>query len=327
MRTEVLPVDSESIARAAEVLRGGGLVAFPTETVYGLGANALDAAAVGRIFAAKGRPANNPIIVHVADAAQVAQVATEWPAIAETLAQHFWPGPLTFVLPKRLEVPDIVTAGGPTVGVRIPAHPVALALLRAAVVPVAAPSANRSSQLSPTSAQHVLQSLGGRIDLILDGGPTPGGIESTVLDVTTTPPRLLRPGLVSADAIEAIAGPLQRSGMPVAGKPLPSPGLLPRHYAPLTPVVCVEGDVRPMLDALALAGKRIGWLTFAPVSGTVPPGVVVRSLSAQPVLAASELYAALHELDAASLDQIVVALPPDTEAWLAIRDRLRRASS
>src|SRR5258708_26543475 len=161
MRTEVLPADPASIARAAEVLRAGGLVAFPTETVYGLGANALDADAVARIFAAKGRPGNNPIIVHIAVPAQVALVAADWPMLAAKLTSHFWPGPLTLILPKRPEVPDTVTAGGPTVGVRIPAHPAALALLRVAGVPVAAPSANRSTQLSPTSAQHVLQSLGG----------------------------------------------------------------------------------------------------------------------------------------------------------------------
>ncbi len=326
MPTETLPADLSSIARAAEVLRRGGLVAFPTETVYGLGANALDAAAVGKIFVAKGRPTNNPIIVHVAEAAQVGTVAADWPEIAATLAHHFWPGPLTLVLPKRPEVPDVVTASGPTVAVRAPAHPVALALLRASGLPLAAPSANRSSQLSPTSAEHVRHSLDGRIDLILDGGPTTGGIESTVLDVTTPWPRLLRPGLLSVEALEAVVGSVERMGPSVAG-PLPSPGMLQRHYAPHTPVVCVEGDARRLVDALLSEGLRAGWVTFAPTATTAPPGVMVRTLGSDPVGAAVQLYATLHELDAADLDRIVIALPPDTAAWLAIRDRLRRAST
>ncbi len=202
MQTIVLHVradspDVESIDYATSVLRSGGLVAFPTETVYGLGANALDAAAVARIFAVKGRPANNPVIVHVAAVDDVAAVATEWPEVAAHLAARFWPGPLTLVLPRRSEVPDIVTAGGPTVAVRLPAHPVAQAVIRAAETPLAAPSANRSTHLSPTQAAHVLQELEGQIDLVLDAGPTPGGLESTVLDLTSTPPRLLRPGLIT----------------------------------------------------------------------------------------------------------------------------------
>jgi L-threonylcarbamoyladenylate synthase len=327
MRTEVLPADPASIARAAKVLRGGGLVAFPTETVYGLGANALDAAAVNRIFAAKGRPATNPVIVHIAAAVQVLQVATEWPAIASRLMEHFWPGPLTLILPKSPELPDIVTSGGPTVGVRMPAHAVVWELVRKAGVPVAAPSANRSGELSPTSADHVLRSLDSRIDLILDAGPSPGGIESTVLDVTTRPPRVLRPGLLSVEAIEAVTGPVQRAGPAAPDKPLASPGMLPRHYAPRTPLTCVEGDAGPPAAEIARAGRRIGWLTFGPVPGDLPPGVVARCLAPNPVRAAAELYATLHELDDAHLDRIVVTLPPDTAAWLAIRDRLRRASS
>jgi L-threonylcarbamoyladenylate synthase len=328
MHTEVLPVDPASIARAAEVLRGGGLVAFPTETVYGLGANALDAAAVARIFAAKGRPPHNPIIVHVADRAHAAVVAVAWPQLADKLARQFWPGPLTLILPKRPEVPDIVTGGSATVGVRVPGHRVALALLRAAGLPIAAPSANRSSRISPTSAHHVLQTMSGRIDLILDGGPTPGGIESTVLDLTANPPRILRPGLLPAEAIEAAAGPVQRTpAAPASDEPLPSPGMMPRHYAPRTPVTCVKGDARAVVDSAAQAGQRVGWLTFAQVGDAVPPGVIVRQLPLDPVAAAAQLYAALHDLDDACIDQIIVALPPDTEAWVAIRDRLRRASS
>src|SRR4051794_39087740 len=211
-----IPPDPADVAVAAAVLHRGGLVAFPTETVYGLGANALDAAAVARIFAAKGRPATNPLIVHVAAAEHVWSVAADWPAVAARLAERFWPGPLTLVLPKAAAVPDAVTAGGPTVAVRVPAHPVALALLRAAGVPLAAPSANRSTELSPTTAGHVLHGLGGRIDLVLDAGPTAGGIESTVLDVTTNPPRLLRPGLVTPAMIEAVIGPIRRASEPEA---------------------------------------------------------------------------------------------------------------
>ncbi len=188
----------------------GGLVAFPTETVYGLGADALQPAAVERIFAAKGRPPNNPLIVHVADRAEALTVAATWPETAARLAERFWPGPLTLVLPRRPELPDVVTAGGPTVAIRVPAHPLALALIRAAGIPVAAPSANRSSQVSPTRPEHVLSGLDGRIDLLLAAGPVSGGIESTVLDLTNDPPRLLRPGLVAPAEIEAIIGPITR---------------------------------------------------------------------------------------------------------------------
>jgi len=325
MRTEVVSVDSSSIARAAEVLRSGGLVAFPTETVYGLGANALDAAAVARIFEAKGRPANNPLIVHVGNIRQVAQVVADWPSIAVILADRFWPGPLTLVLPKRSEVPSIVTAGGPTVAVRYPAHPVALALLRGAGLPVAAPSANRSSELSPTSAEHVRRSLAGRIDMILDGGPTPGGIESTVLDLTTTPPRLLRPGLLQIAEIEAVIGPVQRPSRSASEMALPSPGMLLRHYAPRTSLICVEEDELQPLDAALKTGQRIGLLTFGRIHA--PVGVVGYMLPDDPVAAAAQLYAALHRLDDAQLDRIVVVLPPDVEEWSAIRDRLRRASA
>ncbi len=247
MKTVVFTLDpaapnAEAIAEAARVLREGGLVAFPTETVYGLGANALDASAVARIFAAKGRPANNPLIVHVADTRAARRVVADWPPLAAMLAERFWPGPLTLVLPKRDTVPDAVTASGPTVAVRVPAHPLAQALVRAAGVPIAAPSANRSTELSPTRAEHVLRGLDGRIDVLLDGGPTAGGIESTVLDLTATPPRLLRPGLLSIAELESVLGPLSRS-LPSSvetTQSLPSPGLLPRHYAPRTPLECVE---------------------------------------------------------------------------------------
>src|SRR5262249_40594478 len=193
------------------ILQRGGLVAFPTETVYGLGASALDASAVARIFAAKGRPAGNPIIVHVAEIDDAKRLVGDWPAVAQTLAERFWPGPLTLVLPKGACVPGIVTACGPTVAIRMPAHPVALALLRACKLSLAAPSANRPPALSPTRPEPVLAGLADCIDLMLDAGPTPGGLESTVLDVTTEPPRLLRPGLVTVAELESLVGHIESS--------------------------------------------------------------------------------------------------------------------
>jgi L-threonylcarbamoyladenylate synthase len=330
MKTSVLVVDphvpqAEPIAQAAAMLRRSGLVSFPTETVYGLGANALDAVAVARIFAAKARPPHNPLIVHVAGLADVRQVAAAWPREAAELGERFWPGPLTLVLPRKGTVPDIVTAGGPTVAVRVPAHHVARALLQAAGVPIAAPSANRSSGLSPTRAEHVLQDLDGRIDLILDGGPCPGGIESTVLDLTGLPPRLLRPGLVSLAQLEAVIGPVQYGAMPAPGQALPSPGMLSRHYAPRTLLECIEGDSSARVEQLCDEGQRVGWVR-QDREGSVPAAASLRRLPGDAASYAAELYRVLHELDRAGLDRIVVELPPNTAEWLAVRDRLRRAS-
>jgi L-threonylcarbamoyladenylate synthase len=316
-----------AIARAAAILRGGGLVAFPTETVYGLGANALDAVAVARVFAAKGRPSTNPLIVHLADLNQVSRVTADWPDVAARLAERFWPGPLTLVLQKHPELPEIVTAGGPTVAVRVPAHPVAQALLKEAGVPVAAPSANRSTELSPTTAAHVLRGLAGRVDLILDGGPTSGGIESTVLDVTTAPPRLLRPGLVTVSDIEAIAGPIATSQEPARSStavPLRSPGQMPRHYAPRAPLELADGNGRTRVEVLTASGLRVGWVTWPGVAEVL--GAERVELPSEPIAYAAGLYAALHDLDAGGVERIVVARPPEGEAWLAVRDRLRRAA-
>jgi L-threonylcarbamoyladenylate synthase len=324
--TDRLTLDPQSpnpdlIARAADVLRRGGLVAFPTETVYGLGANALDDAAVSRIFTAKGRPSNNPIIVHVADATQVAQLTSSIPDTFARLTSAFWPGPLTLVLPKSAAVPDVVTAGGPTVAVRMPAHPVALALLRAAQLPLAAPSANRSSELSPTTADHVQRGLDGRIELILDAGPTTAGIESTVLDLTSTPPRLLRPGPTGPAEIEAVIGHISRiMSSPVDPTPLLSPGMLPRHYAPRTPLEF--GDIERLRE-LEGKGLRIGWVTH---TGTLEAKAEVRKLPADAQAYAARLYAVLHELDALGLDCLVIEPLPGDDAWLAIRDRLHRGS-
>ncbi len=339
MKTVVIPVDpgapsASALAEAARVLRGGGLVAFPTETVYGLGANALDTSAVARIFAAKGRPANNPLIVHISDMTQVQQVAAEWPPSAARLAERFWPGPLTLVLPKRDTVPDIVTAQGPTVAVRVPAHPIAQALIRTTGLPIAAPSANRSTELSPTRAEHVLRGLEARIEMVLDGGPTTGGIESTVLDLTTTPPRLLRPGLIRVAELESVIGPVtQVRSLPIAAQdgpqPLPSPGMLPRHYAPRTPLECVKaGRELERLAQLLAEKRRVGWVAFADRGEVIiPSGVHLRVLPSDTVGYAAHLYAVLHELDAAGLDRLLVTLPPDSDEWLAVRDRLRRAAA
>jgi L-threonylcarbamoyladenylate synthase len=323
--TAVLKASDESIELAADILRRGGLVAFPTETVYGLGANALDSTAVARIFEAKGRPANNPIIVHVADASMVSLVAASWPPTAARLAERFWPGPLTLVLPKQPTLPDGVTGGGPTVGVRVPAHPVARALLEAVQLPIAAPSANRSSELSPTTAEHVRQALDGRIDMILDGGACPGGIESIVLDVTSDPPRILRPGLIAVAQIESLIGPIHRFAARDSTGPLASPGLLDRHYSPQADLEVADDDGRARVEELLRTDESVGWLTWPDVPPV--PTITRIDLPRDPIAYAARLYAALHDLDAADIDRIVVAQPPDSDEWLAIRDRLSRAAT
>ena len=305
-----------SIEHAAELIRAGRLVAFPTETVYGLGANALDGAAVERIFEAKGRPPGSPLIVHVGSIDMARPIVAEWPPSAELLARRFWPGPLTLVLKKREEISARVTAGLDTVGVRVPAHPVALALLRVAGVPVAAPSANRFGGLSPTRAEHVRASLGDRVDTILDGGPTEVGIESTVLSLAGDDPVLLRPGMISREQIEEIIGPVSvGSAIPAAGGHA-SPGLHARHYSPATRLVLIgPGESLP-----AGHGGYLFIVTARPSATSVPmPG--------QPAEYAAALYQTLHELDAERLDWIAVELPPDGPEWSAIHDRLRRAAA
>ncbi len=330
LSTRVLVVDSVdpdpgALAEAAAVLQRGGLVAFPTETVYGLGVHAGNAAAVRRLFAAKGRPATNPVIVHVAHAADVPGVVAAWPETAALLARHFWPGPLTLVLPRGPEVPAEVSAGGPTVAVRVPRHPLAHALLRAAALPVAAPSANPSTHLSATTAAHVLKGLDGRIDLVLDGGPAGGGIESTVVDVTVTPPRLLRPGLIAVADLEAVVGPLAGPVGLAPDQPPRSPGQLARHYAPRTPLE-LSATPATRVAELCSRGQRVGWLDWSCPTNP-PPTAVVVVLPADPAGYAAGLYLALHRLDDAGLDCIVVARPPNDPPWLAVRDRLDRAAS
>jgi len=330
VNTQVLEVDAERpdpavIERAAAILRAGGLVAFPTETVYGLGANATDSAAVESIFAAKGRPAHNPIIVHVSGVEDAILATSIWPDSAALLAERFWPGPLTMILPRSETICDRVTCGGPTVAIRVPAHPVAHALILAAGLPIAAPSANRSSGISPTLAEHVAHDLDGRIDMILDGGPTPGGIESTVLDLTTHLPRMLRSGLIKVTEIEQVMGPIGRIG-PITDSILRSPGNLPRHYAPNTPLEVLE-DAHGRLEELLARGQRVAWMTFDGGPHDETAGLEVVMMPEEPADYAASLYAVLHILDSFGLDRIVVDDPPDSEEWAAIRDRLARAST
>lgn len=337
--------DPAVIAEAAAVLRAGGLVAFPTETVYGLGADALNAAAVRRIFQAKGRPSFNPLIAHVADAAAARALVAHWPEAAERLAAAFWPGPLTLVLPKRDVVPDEVTAGLPAVAVRMPAHPVARALLAAAGTPVAAPSANRFTELSPTLARHVEKALGDRVDLILDGGPTTVGIESTVVDLTGPRPALLRPGTLSPEAIAGVLGaPLAEAEAPArADAPRLAPGMVERHYAPRAAVWLFDPGERGGVAARlatqreaaedgAAAGAaggegalRVGALLLTPWDQRPAPAVAV-VMPDTPEAYAQRLYAALHAVDDAGCAVVLVERPPDTPAWLGVRDRLERSA-
>lgn len=325
---DIVPIDpaapdQEIIARAAELIREGRLVAFPTETVYGLGANALDPIAVDRIYAAKGRPTYNPLIVHVADAQAARNITAAWPDAAETLARRFWPGPITFVLPKRENVPDSVTAGLASVAVRVPAHPVALALLRAAQRPIAAPSANRSMMLSPTTAAHVAKSLGDAVDLILDGGPTEVGIESTVVDLTAAEPRILRPGMITANQIRAAVGALG-DGARIAGDVArPSPGMLDRHYSPRARLMLADPEtIGALVDTERKRGKIVGAVV---ITAPTPPGTFVRLPESASGYAA-RLYEALHALDESACDVIIVEHVPDAVEWDGVRDRLERAA-
>lgn len=342
--TEVIRVDPDrpdpaGIARASDCLRRGGLVAFPTETVYGLGAHALDRGAVARLFQAKGRPATDPLIVHVASLDEAADLVTEIPDLARTLASRFWPGPLTLIFHRAPAVPLEVTAGLDTVAVRVPEHPVARAILMAARLPIAAPSANLFSRPSPTRAAHVLEDLGGRIDMVVDAGPTRVGVESTVLDLTRQPPVVLRPGAVTLEQLQALI-PEVRSHAPVRGDggPMPSPGLLSRHYAPRTPMTLYEGDPREVRDALLgavreaiAAGRRVGVLATdqqLQTLGTLPVAVAELGSEDDPEQVSARLYAALRELDAAQLDAIVAGdVPREDGLWRALRDRVRRAAT
>jgi L-threonylcarbamoyladenylate synthase len=327
LRVDPRRPDPGALVPAAETLRRGGLVAFPTETVYGLGAHALDPAAVARIYAAKGRPGYNPLIVHAADAEAARALAGAWPAEAQALADAFWPGPLTLVLPKNDRVPDAVTAGLPSVALRVPAHPVAHALLRAAGIPVAAPSANRSTEVSPTTAQHVVRSLGERVDVIVDGGPCPVGIESTVLSLAGPVPTLLRPGTISVDDLRPVVGDVALpSTAPEATAARPSPGMMDRHYAPRAELRLFAGEWPDA--AVALDGPTAVLLmqANAPGADLLPAADVIR-MPDDPAEYAARLYGLLHELDDRGYRRIWVQQPPDAPAWAGVRDRLRRAAT
>ena len=321
-----------ALLEAARILRDGGLVAFPTETVYGLGANALDNGAVEKIFAAKQRPHWDPVIVHVADVTSARGLTLAWPVAAERLAGAFWPGPLTMLLPRAAGIPDLCTAGREKVGLRLPSHAVARALIAAAGVPVAAPSANRFGHTSPTTAEHVLADLDGRIDAILDGGPCAVGVESTVIDPTTDPATIYRPGGVTAEQICQVLGDVvvaeRNSSAGVAPEALESPGLGIRHYAPRARIILVEseGELRRVLECEAerhRVGVLLPW-------GWAAPGEAVTVLPwgswSEPELLARDLYLQMRALDDRGVEVIVCPLPPAEGIGLAIRDRLRKAA-
>lgn len=325
---------AENIRRAATLLRTGALIGLPTETVYGLAADALDAAAVGRIFTAKGRPADHPLIVHLPDAEQLPRWAASIPKEALALARAFWPGPLTLILKREDGVPDEVTGGQDTVGLRVPAHPVALALLQAFGSGIAAPSANRFGRISPTTAAHVEQELGAKVAMVLDGGPCEVGIESTILDLSRMAehgPEILRPGAISADDIAAVIGRRPRvrgeeSSVPMGGDAPRVSGALAAHYAPTTPLSMVDA-ARLVEEAAVLAGEGS---RVAVLARTVadPQDARLNWLQAPAAAAAYAhgLYANLRELDGLGADFIVVEALPPTQAWQAVLDRLGRAA-
>jgi L-threonylcarbamoyladenylate synthase len=325
----IVAPDDAGIRRAVDILRRGSVVAFPTETVYGLGADAFSPTAVAQVYRLKNRPAWNPLIVHVAAVEQARALARHWPGAADELAARFWPGPLTLIVERAAGLPGDLA----TIAIRIPAHPVALRLLEASGLPLAAPSANRSESISPTTAQHVAQSLPD-VPLVLDGGPSSWGIESTVLDLTAPTPRLLRPGALGLRALREVTGTIALPDADVVdGAARPSPGMSKRHYAPRARLILAE-DVRDV-DRVGLA-EPVAVLTYEGQRwgdqrrgdqgpGDQGPGDEV--LSADPREYAADLYAALHRLDDAKVGTILVQAPPQTEDWLAVRDRLGRAAA
>jgi L-threonylcarbamoyladenylate synthase len=336
-----MPFDGEEINRAARLLQAGRLVAFPTETVYGLGANALDPEAVARIYAVKRRPATSPLIVHIASIEMAKSLVSDWPESADRLARKFWPGPLTLVLhvgtaapgcPAEQSsaavlsriIPPIVTAGLPTVALRMPAHPIALALIQAAGIPLAAPSANRFTELSPTTADHVRQSLGSDVDLILDGGPCEVGIESTVISLAGPRPTLLRPGAISRTDLEAILGPV-RSAQEVEAGAHPAPGMHPRHYSPRTALYLTTNGNLPDRGQKKEKEEKGIYLQYQ--NPPSPPNITIHQMPKSPADYAAVLYEVLHQADAGGYDWIAVDIPPTTPEWEGIQDRLKRAAT
>lgn len=321
----VLQPSSDALCQAADVLRAGRLVAFPTETVYGLGALALDPVAVSKIYAAKGRPRSSPLIAHVESIAQARSLVSEWPEMAQKLVDAFWPGPLTLVLPRAACVPDGLTGGLDLVGVRQPAHPVALALIRAVGAPLAAPSANPFMQLSPTTALHVEEGLGSAVDIILDGGPCAVGIESSVLKLQDGVATLLRPGAIPRVLIEQVLGaPVQQAQTSTSGAH-ESPGMHARHYAPRTPLMLWQRGqaLPPGRGVLLMRGDAAG---SEPDAAGLSAQAALSHMPAQAEEYARLLYARLHALDAAHHDWIAVELPPTAPEWAAVHDRLQRAA-
>lgn len=335
MSAEILPTHTPqlfqtAVQRAVKLLRAGEVIALPTETVYGLAANAFDENAVAKIFQIKGRPANNPIIVHVAGIEMVKRCVKNFPAIAERLAKSFWPGPLTMVLPRAEKIPDNVTAGGKTVGIRWPSHPFIQAVIRECNFPLAAPSANLSNSISPTNAEHVRKQLGEKISLIVDGGQSQVGIESTVLDLTVSPPQVLRPGMIHVESLAAVVGKTPNSELRTPNSGLKSPGLLKKHYSPKAKLLVLnwrdEADLQFQIRNSQFAIRNCHIISHTKIpSGGNFAGVSVIPHDAEAF--ARALYAELHRCDDAGAKIIVVEALPDLPEWSGIADRLRRAAS
>ena len=321
--TRVLPATAESVREAVDILRGGGLVVFPTETVYGLGADALNPAAVRAMFAAKGRPADHPVIVHLAGADQLELYAEDVPASAHKLAAAFWPGPLTMVLKRGRQISDLVTGGLDTVGLRVPAHPIALALLREFGGPIAAPSANPFGRVSATRAEHVLSDLAGRVDLILDAGPCEVGLESTIVDLVSPVPAVLRPGAITAEQIAAVLQTEIGGTSPAAPR---VSGSLPSHYAPHAKVELLPAEeLLRRGRELAASGLKVAILTQTPISIDMQ-NIVLMPIGESPSAVARELYASLRKADELNCDVVLTTLPAEEGVGTALADRLRRAA-
>lgn len=316
---------SEAVHHAVAVLRAGGRVALPTETVYGLAADAANPHAVARVFALKGRPATHPLIVHIADAAALNQWAVDIPAGARRLAEAFWPGPLTLILKRQPQVLDAVTGGQDSVGLRVPAHPLALAVLAEFDGGIAAPSGNRYGRVSPTTADHVREEFGDTVDFILDGGPCRLGIESTIVSLLGEHPVLLRPGAVTPGALAEVLGRPVR--MPDGTRAVVrAPGSDAAHYAPRTPAQCVESQQLAAAVAAARSEGPVALLHYSALDETLAEQLVARDMPAQAHDYARQLYAALRWADSLGVACLLIELPPADEAWLAVRDRLSRAT-
>ena len=332
MKTEILSTHTPelfaiAVRRAVELLAAGEVVALPTETVYGLAANALNAEAVAKIYSIKGRPSHNPIIVHVADLPMAKRCVAAWPTYAEKLAASFWPGPLTMVLPRAEIIPDIVTAGGETVGVRWPSHPFIQAVIRECGFPLAAPSANLSNAISPTSAAHVSKQLDGKLRLIVDGGASHVGIESAVIDLATEQPRVLRPGMIHAESLEAAGLPIADCRLPIADDTLRSPGMLRKHYSPKAKLLMLDwksdAELKSRTTHHASRTFVIAHTNIPSADGFAGVSVIPRDAAAF----ARAIYAELHRCDEAGADVIVVEALPNQPEWRGIADRLARAAA